>query len=258
MQLHSESEKVSKDSTFFSSEELSDDSIHTNFSNETTLFYDSLKIKASKNWFTKNLHSLFVKKNNDLTTNYLIEDQRKFFNLFKNRSINNIKLVKYNPLGSSKDDSISQTKSFAIEIANYLHFKTKDFVIKNNLIFKKGDLLTPSILSENERIIRNLPYIKDCKIVVKPNLMSTDSIDIEVRTKDIWSFIVKGHYFDNKKFDIELNEMNLLGLGHQVKILSYVDYSWKKRYGFEYHYDIENLIGTFTSLALTRKNLFKK
>ncbi len=129
-------------------------------------------------------------------------------------------------------------------------------LIKNNLIFKKGDKLSPRILAENERIIRSLPYMKDCKIVIRPNFMYSDSIDIEIRTRDIWSLIVKGSLENSKKYNFGLSEYNFFGLGNQFQMSSYIDHDWEKRYAFKYNYDVENLFGSFISLHLDRKNLF--
>jgi hypothetical protein len=55
---------------------------------------------------------------------------------------------------------------------NAIHTNTKEKVIYNNLLFKKGDKINPFQLADNERLLRSLSFIKDAKIIVLHRMYS--------------------------------------------------------------------------------------
>ena len=52
--------------------------------------------------------------------------------------------------------------------ANALHITTRVSVIRNFLLFKEGDPYDPNRLTETERNLRNLPFIKSASVLAHP------------------------------------------------------------------------------------------
>ena len=77
-------------------------------------------------------------------------------------------------------------KNKLTNLANSLHHITKTQVVKNNLFFKKNDALKPYLMADNERFLRQLPYLQDAGFTVVP-VPGTDSVDVIVAVKDVFS-----------------------------------------------------------------------
>ena len=58
--------------------------------------------------------------------------------------------------------------------------------------FHEGDTISPLKLSDNERFLRELPYIDDARILVVP--VSDNEADIIVITKDVYSLGAKVNF----------------------------------------------------------------
>ncbi len=83
---------------------------------------------------------------------------------------------------------------------NSTHVNTNEKIIRKNLLFAAGDTISPLILSDNERILRQLPYIDDARIIVVP--VSDEEADIIVVTKDVYSIGGSYTYRGLKKGEI--------------------------------------------------------
>ncbi|WP_332700055.1 hypothetical protein, partial [Halalkalibacter lacteus] len=65
-------------------------------------------------------------------------------------------------------------------------YKTRAWVVHNNLFFREHDRLSPYLLANNERYLRDLPYMREARILVWP-VRVNDSVDVIVITKDVLS-----------------------------------------------------------------------
>jgi hypothetical protein len=65
-------------------------------------------------------------------------------------------------------DTSTHAKFKLKRLANSLHRDTREFVVRNNLFFNEGEKLSPYLLGDNEKYLRDLPYLLDAKIRVIP------------------------------------------------------------------------------------------
>ena len=121
------------------------------------------------------------------------------------------------------DDTTSIKNDFGVRLGKTFHKSTTKNVIENNLFFKKGDRLSPYLLADNERYLRELVYIKDARIFVEYAEGSTDSVDVVVLTKDVFS--IGGNLLINgvKNGRGEVREENFLGSGTRLQFSYYHD-----------------------------------
>jgi hypothetical protein len=63
------------------------------------------------------------------------------------------------------DDTLEIKNNLAVRASKFFHKNTTDKVIERNLFFKTGDRLSPYLLADNERFLRELVYIKRRKYI---------------------------------------------------------------------------------------------
>jgi hypothetical protein len=121
------------------------------------------------------------------------------------------------------NDTNKVKKNFGVTVGKMLHTNTSSKVIRNNLFFREGDPVYPYLLADNERYLRELPYIKDVKIFIDDAESGTDSVDVVVLTKDVFSIGGKVLISSTSKARgrAELREENFLGSGTRLLVSGY-------------------------------------
>lgn len=102
---------------------------------------------------------------------------------------------------------------------NSLHVDTREDVILNELLFEEGDFLDPEHLQESERKLRGLGIFADVVVAAVP--AAGDSIDIVVRTKEVWTTAVDVGYEsfeDERLVSLSVSERNLFGSARRVDL----------------------------------------
>jgi hypothetical protein len=114
-------------------------------------------------------------------------------------------------LNNPKDD----TKLF--RLANRLHYKTRQSVIRNQLLFKPGQPYSRRVLDESERILRADGYFYDAWI--RPIAYHDGRVDLRVTTKDVWTLnpgFNYGRSGGTNSTGVQLQDTNVLGTGTDV------------------------------------------
>lgn len=222
-------------------------------------FYDSLITKASKNKLTKAALDLLL-INQPTSGKFMgIEDLRneEYYRLYSGKKIRNIEIVKLDVFGPALKDTTTTATSWINKFGNNTHIKTREFIIRNNLLFNSGDTINPILLVDNERLIRQLDYIKDASIQIAEIPKSPDYVDILIITKDVYS---AGFYVDLFSLEsgvIELYENNLAGLGHKLQGSLYLNTNEIPPTGFEFNYNINNIGGSFVKSRIQYLKAFE-
>ncbi|RKY87509.1 hypothetical protein DRQ15_10845 [candidate division KSB1 bacterium] len=128
--------------------------------------------------------------------------------------IRNIKIVIHDIYETEPD----KRARFPYRLANTLHFKTKDFVVRRELLFRRGDVVNDILLQETERNLRNLLFFKDAN-VRKINI-NQQQVDVLVEVEDQWTTVIGtkfSHEAGESLFGIRLEEYNVGGFGQTIK-----------------------------------------
>lgn len=144
-------------------------------------------------------------------------------------------------------DTSKRLNYYGTRILNALHTDTYDWVIRHNLFIKKGSRLNPYLLSDNERYLRSLEFIQDARVIVKPIEGTTDSVDIVVITKDLFSITGSLDFSGVDRQKITAAESNLAGAGQKVQINALHDVSRQPKYGFDFLYSKNSILHTFVT-----------
>ena len=179
---------------------------------------------------------------------------QKSFDKYSCRIIRKINIETLDPFGFSAIEEREQPNNRFERIGNFLHIKTKNWTIRNLLLFKKYDELDSLIVKESERLIRGQRYVGS--VIIKPIPVENckDSVDISIRVLDTWSGIPTGA-FSSSKANFDLTERNFFGLGHELE-LNYIksfNNSTINTFGYDSKYTIPNFKNTFINTTVSSR-----
>jgi hypothetical protein len=103
--------------------------------------------------------------------------------------------------------------------ANRLHIKTREGVVRQQLLFRSGDPYSPRLLEESERILRSARYLYDAS--VRPVAWHDGRVDVAVTTRDVWTLnpgVSYGRRGGANTYGFELEELNILGTGTSLSL----------------------------------------
>jgi hypothetical protein len=146
-------------------------------------------------------------------------------------------------------DTAYTFRSFISNTANKLHTDTKESVIRNNLFIREGKPLNPYRVADNERTIRNLDFILDARIFVKPISKNSDSVDLLVVTRDVFSLGGSASADLPGKYRARIRDINIAGLGQYIQVGQIYEQRRTPRYAYEGFYQITNIKGSFIDAA---------
>jgi outer membrane protein assembly factor BamA len=113
-----------------------------------------------------------------------------------------------------------EEKGAFFRLGNRLHIKSRPATIRQQLLFKSGDAYDERLLRESERILRANRYLFDAQIV--PVGYHDNVVDLEVRTRDVWTFKPSIRYErrgGKQSTGFEFQESNLLGFGKEITVV---------------------------------------
>ncbi len=218
---------------------------------------ENLRVKASKNKFTKWLHGITFKKpvRTVNQTNVQAIDPKKIdydYEKYQGKIIRNIKLEILDPFGYSVTDSTKVPTKYLDKLGNRFHMKTKEFTLKSMLLFKKNQLLDSMKLKESERLVRSRGFVR--RITIKPLSVGeqSDSVDVYIRMIDSWSIYPTGS-ISTSSMRLKLVTNNFAGFGH------YMSHEYRTRYKDDLHsiqsqYQVNNIAQTYVNAGVYYNN----
>ncbi|MBN1790652.1 MAG: hypothetical protein JW830_09165 [Bacteroidales bacterium] len=115
---------------------------------------------------------------------------------------------------------------------NALHKDTRRQILMRHLLLREGEPLDVFLAAENERILRELPYINDARFLVKPLSESPDSIDLVLVTQDLFPVGFDADISSSNSGSMGLWNQNVLGYGLQSALTLYWDGDHKPWMGY--------------------------
>ncbi len=118
------------------------------------------------------------------------------------------------------DPSIPKENRAIYRLANRLHIKTREGTVRPQLLFKSGDVYSFHVLEETARNLRARRYLADASIVPLRYHADSNTVDVEVRVKDVWTLspgISYGRSGGTSSSGFQLEEHNLFGWGKSIQ-----------------------------------------
>jgi hypothetical protein len=162
-----------------------------------------------------------------------------------------IRKVIINHVGFEKSitDTTNNIRNFGAKVANALHRNSREWVIREHLLFSENRQLNPYTLADNERFLRDLDFIVDARIFVVPLSSTEDSVDVLVTTRDVFSIGGRVSPRSTDKFPFRVYDVNVGGAGQRMQYNGLYDHDRNPAYGSSFFYRKSSVAGTFINLT---------
>jgi hypothetical protein len=171
----------------------------------------------------------------------------KKYKAYESRIIRHVEIVVLDPFGYSvSDTSRKKIKKRPQRWANTFHYRTRNWIIENKLLFEEGDSLDAYKISESERLLRQSPYLLDARIITKAVPSSQDSVDIMVIAQDVFSIgaAASGDPL-HQNGTVTLEDRNFIGLGQRLYNQIWYDPTYKDNWRYSGQYFIQEIAKTY-------------
>jgi hypothetical protein len=184
-----------------------------------SVFYTKLKTGMYKRRLTRQLYDAVFRDvyNSRVRTGEVNQIEVNPFTIFEGRIIGSIYIRRLGVFGQTVYDTLRQPGNWVERTGNRVHVNTRENVIRRSyLLFQEGDAVSPNVLRDNERLLRNTSIFHDARILVLPREGSRQFVDVYVITQDVWSLLPTGGVSALNRFSVGFEQRNLQGLGHQL------------------------------------------
>jgi hypothetical protein len=147
-------------------------------------------------------------------------------------------------------DTTRHRNDFGTRLAKTFHHYSTEKLIRRSLFFDAGKPVYPLLMADNERYLRDQPFIKDARILIEYVEGSTDSVDVVVMTKDVFSIGGRFSFSGAERARIELREENLAGSGTRLALKGYYEKIRNPKTDFGAEIVRRNIGGSFIDLTL--------
>lgn len=221
--------------------------------NDSVKVYQKIEEYSNKSKFNKFIYRLLFKSQQNNSKNQ--KNARKVYFIKKSfernecKIIRNIHIETLDPFGYTVENYKDGPEKGFEKFGNRLHIKTKNWTIRNLLLFKKNEPLDSLVIKESERLIRRQRSIRS--VIIKPIEIpgSIDSVDVSVRVLDSWSLIPSGSV-SGSRGNLDLTERNFLGLGHEI-VNDFSERFDDKKNAYKARYTINNIKNTYIKSTLS-------
>lgn len=215
--------------------------------NRTMILLDSLRNRAAKTLVTRKLYDFLIIQHQPSVIATINNTSESHFIDHSGKRIRKIEIRELGVFGSDINNPQAFSPNGLEKLLNKTHINTNERIIRKNLLFAPGDTISPIQLSENERLLRELPYIDDARVMVIP--VSANEVDIIVFTKDVYSLGATANIGSLKKGSVSVFEKNVFGMGHEFRIEVPYDSKYSDSPGFGVQYLVNNINRTFINLG---------
>ncbi|WP_142784954.1 hypothetical protein [Changchengzhania lutea] len=219
---------------------------------DSTEIYKKIEIYSKKNKFTKTLHKLIFKSTNKKQRIRLKKAKHQNYRLYQGKIIRHIDIVTLDPFGFSIYDTLKGPKNWLGKAGNSIHIKSKQFAIRNLLLFKENKRFDTLLVNESKRLMRSQNFIRSVAIRANKTAKTSDSIDVTVRVLDSWSIIPQGSA-SSSRFNLQFRERNFLGFGHQIN-QSFTNSLKDDRSAYDIEYAVPTIKNSYIRTSIAYKN----
>ncbi|HTX89541.1 MAG TPA: hypothetical protein VMC08_11165 [Bacteroidales bacterium] len=181
---------------------------------KSQIFYDSIYHKFQRGKFSRLLYNLAFVAPPEPTLPDSVQKVKAVdpYLKYHGKVIRSVRIMTLGPFGPTPVDTGATARTAAGRALNSVHITTRKYIIRRQLLFKKGDTLDPVKMSDNLRILRELPSIHTARMIVTQPDPAIDSVDVLVITQDVWSIGFDIPVITMDRLVFRLYDANFLGL----------------------------------------------
>jgi hypothetical protein len=157
---------------------------------------------------------------------------------YKGKKIRSIQVEILKPYGAIEDD-YSQTVNKAQNFGNKIHFNSKAWFVKNDILFKEGDKVNPLLFADSEKLLWDRKKFKDIRIVLFEDDKNSDTVDVLVFLQDKLSWVVGLGY--NNRLIAGISTYNFLGQPNTLSLFAGINFNKYNLWAVGGEYKYENI-----------------
>ncbi|MFN8278010.1 MAG: hypothetical protein U0T84_11035 [Chitinophagales bacterium] len=172
-------------------------------------------------------------------------DGVQVFELFRGKTIRKVDVRVLYPYGINLDSPNVYHPTRFQKFANSTQFRTRNWVIENELLFHSGESVDPIAMADSERNLWAKGIYKDIKFLITE--VDSNLIDVAVLIRDKFNWSIASS-IDYDKFTMGLELQNILGLPHQFGAYVALNFRPDNLYTFRLKYAYNNIRSSFIDL----------
>ncbi|MFO7609382.1 MAG: hypothetical protein R6X35_09340 [Candidatus Krumholzibacteriia bacterium] len=158
---------------------------------------------------------------------------------------------------SGADAAVASDRGALERLATPLWSYTRESVVRQYLLFAAGDRLDPFRLADSERMLRQLEYMNDVRLLVVP-IGDGESVAVVVETRDRWPLGVTGDIVDRDRYEGGVFWTNGLGVGLRLDNKLLVHRERDPEVGYRGYLAKQNVAGTFVDAVAAYENSWRE
>ncbi len=204
------------------------------------------KTKAPSKWIRELKNVIIVPpKNNNETDTFNVQSPAGMYVDLEGRTISKIRILRLKPFGTSVNDTVPYETSWLGKAGNSTHVNTREFILRNALLFHEGDTVNRFKLADSERFLRSLRYLEDARIIATP--LPDGQAEVLVIAQDILPYGVDFGTNFSSNANAALINRNILGLGIEMKTGAFINSRKNQLMGYEGKLRINTIGSSFIS-----------
>lgn len=212
------------------------------------IYRDSLRNKSYRDSLIRQITRQNVPEPPDRDS--VLTKSERYFTPYTGRVIRDIYYRQVKVFGPRNiNDTTFTTSMKLLNLANRLHYNSEEWVIRQSLFFREKDTINAFAMADNERYLRNRPFIQDARLYIINAGASPDSVDLLVVTKDVFEYGADLSQASASAVKAEFHNNNLFGAGQALSIGG----SWRNSdnppWGTRIQYTKYNVMGTFIDVS---------
>ena len=206
---------------------------------------DIYDFNPSPRWVRELKNVIFVSPKKEAVDSFNVQSPQKIYFDAEGLTISEIKIKRLKPFGTSVTDSVTRNVNWSSKSANAIHINSREFIIRNALLFKEGDVVEDFKLAYSERYLRSLKYINDVRIIAIP--VSETEAEVIVVVQDVFPY--SGNFSTNftSNSNFSLINSNLIGMGLEMQAGAFVDRDKENLMGYKALVRSSNIGRSFVS-----------
>jgi hypothetical protein len=209
-----------------------------------------------KNLLAKLLRSILVQENNDQASKKQnLKPSEKRYTNYQNKIIRHIDIIVLGPFGYNVSETYAHRINWFQKTGDKLHYNTREWVVRDKLLFREGDTANAFKIAESERLLRSNNYIYDSRINVTP-IAHSDSVDVMVVVQDVFDLSggAAGDPF-HQNGNVSVSDINFLGLGHRINAVIGYDPTLTYKWTVNSQYIVNQIGNTYITAEMHYKRL---
>jgi len=177
------------------------------------------------------------------------------YEIYKGKKIRNVEIKIFKPFGCIGDDC-SQTVSKGQKFGNKIHFKSREWFVKGDVLFKEGEIFDPTLFADTEKLLWDRQKFKDVRLLIREDSI-TNEVDVIVYLQDKLSYTVSIGY-SNNRVSMYASTYNFFGLPNSLNLFAGVNFNkyniWAAGGTYKYQNIQASQINFATQFVIERLN----